>query len=40
MVELLNTIEQQSGTIGTDVDPADASDRASKCAIDRRDLRL
>jgi len=29
------TIEPQSGTIGTDVDPADVSDRAPKCAIVR-----
>lgn len=29
------TIEPQSGTIGTDVDPADASSRAPKCAIVR-----
>ena len=30
-----DTIEQQSSTIGTDVGPADVSDRASKCAIAR-----
>ena len=29
------TIEQQSGTIGTDADPADVSDRAAKCTIVR-----
>ena len=28
-----NTIERQSGTISTDADPADVSDRAPKCAI-------
>jgi hypothetical protein len=30
-----DTIEQRSCTIGTDADPADVSDRASKCAIVR-----
>lgn len=30
-----DTIEQQSGTIGTDADPADVSVRAPKCAIVR-----
>jgi hypothetical protein len=30
-----DTIEQQSGTIGTDADPANVSDRAPKCAIAR-----
>ena len=29
------TMEQQSGTIGTDADPANVSDRAPKCAIVR-----
>jgi hypothetical protein len=29
------TIEHQSGTISTDADPADVSDRARKCAIVR-----
>jgi len=29
------TIEHQSGTISTDVDPASVSDRAPKCAIVR-----
>jgi len=29
------TIEHQSGTISTDANPADVSDRASKCAIVR-----
>jgi hypothetical protein len=28
-------MEHQSGAIGTDADPADVSDRASKCAIVR-----
>ena len=30
-----NTEEHQSGTISTDADPADVSDRAPKCAIVR-----
>ena len=30
-----STIEHQSGTIGTDADPAHLSDRAPKCAIVR-----
>jgi hypothetical protein len=29
------TMEQQSGTIGTDADPGNVSDRAPKCAIVR-----
>jgi hypothetical protein len=29
------TMEHQSGTIGTDADPANVSDRAPKCAIVR-----
>lgn len=29
------TMEHQSGTIGTDADPADVSDRTPKCAIVR-----
>ena len=29
------TAEQQSGTISTDADPADVSDRAPKCAVVR-----
>ena len=33
-----DTIQQQSANIGTDADPADASDRAPKCAIDRGDV--
>jgi hypothetical protein len=32
------TIEHQSGTIGTDANPANVSDRASKCALDRREV--
>jgi hypothetical protein len=32
------TAERQSGTISTDGDPADLSDRAPKGAIDRRDV--
>ena len=32
------TIEQQSGSIGTEADPANVSDRASKCAIVRGDV--
>ena len=30
---LPSTIEPQSGTIGTDADPANVSDRAPKCSI-------
>jgi hypothetical protein len=30
-----NTVEHQLGTISTDRDPADVSDRAPKCAIER-----
>ena len=33
--QIENTEERRSGTIGTDGDPANASDRASKCAIVR-----
>jgi hypothetical protein len=29
---------RQSGSIGTDADAANASDRAAKCAIDRADV--
>jgi len=31
--QIESTMEHQSGTIGGDGDPADVSDRASKCAI-------
>lgn len=33
--QIENTMEHVSGTISTDGDPADVSDRASKCAIVR-----
>ena len=33
-----STEEHRSGTISTDGDPANVSDRASKCAIVRRDV--
>ncbi len=33
--QIEGTKEHQSGTISTDADPADVSDRASKCAIVR-----
>ena len=33
--QIESTMEHQSGTIGTDGDPASVSDRASKCAIVR-----
>jgi hypothetical protein len=33
--QIESTKEHQSGTISTDADPADVSDRASKCAIVR-----
>ena len=33
--QIESTMEHGSGTIGTDGDPADVSDRASKCAIVR-----
>jgi hypothetical protein len=32
------TMERQSGTIGTDADPANVSDHASKCMIVRGDV--
>jgi hypothetical protein len=33
--QIESTMEHESGTIGTDADPANVSDRASKCAIVR-----
>jgi hypothetical protein len=33
--QIESTMEHESGTIGTDGDPANVSDRASKCAIVR-----
>jgi len=36
--QAVNTIEQQSGSIGVRADPADVPDRASKWPIDRGDV--
>ena len=36
--QIESTEEHRSGRISTDGDPANVPDRASKCAIDRRDV--